>query len=141
MLRYGLARVPQSLIQSGTDFCNWNCSVNLLAIDEQRRGGVDADGVPFLHGRSHRVFILTFDAGLQLGQIHIVFLTLLHGHFVQEVVARRWALLVVHIALAGVDGIGVVPIGIVVQGREAVGIDRGMDRPGMYFGRGDNPCK
>src|SRR5207248_6492431 len=104
--------------------------------DEQRRGGVDPHGVPFLHGRSHRVFILPFDAGLQLGQIHVVLLSLLHGHFVEEVIARRRALLVVHIALASVDGIGVVPIGIVVQGREAVGVDRGMYCPGMYFWQG-----
>ena len=135
MLGHGLSCVPQSGVQRGAHLTDGNGAVNFLAIDEESRGSVHAQIVGFFHGRPHGIFLLRFDAGLQLRHVEVVFLPLQHRNLVDRLEARRGSLFRVHLALIGVDVVGEVPIGIGALRCQAVGVNGCVYRPGMNLGQ------
>ena len=62
-----------------------------------------------------------------------MFLSLQHRDLIDRVEARRGSLLHVHFVLIGVNVIREIPVGIDVLYCQAVGVNSGMNRPGMNF--------
>src|SRR5690242_204595 len=62
-----------------------------------------------------------------------MFLALQSGYLIDGFVPRRKRLLLIHFLFVVVDVIGEVPISILVLRRQAIGVNRGVERPGVYL--------
>ena len=135
MLGHGFPCVFQGGVQRGANLSDGNGPVKLPAIDKKGRRSVNAKSVRFLHRGANRIFILRFDAGLQLHRVEAMFLPLQQGDFIDGVEARDRSLFRIYLALVCVDVVSEIPIGIAALRCQAICIDGSVERPGMDLGQ------
>src|SRR5580698_2041580 len=136
MSGYGNTRLLQGRIQNRTKFRRGNHTIDFLPIDEDRGGGIYAESVALAHGGLYGVLVLRLDAGLQLGLVQVVLLTLLCGQAVERPELLIPSLLRTDLTLIGVKIVSHLPVGVTALRSQTVGIDGGVRGPGMNFGQG-----
>ncbi len=83
VLRRRNAGILQRLVERDSYLIRRHGSIHFLSIHKHRRSRFHADVFSFVHRGAHRLFILGFDACLQLGHVEIVPLRLQHGQLVE----------------------------------------------------------
>ena len=131
MLRGRDPCILQCVIERRAHLVGRHSAIELLAIDEQRGSGIHAEIISFFHGGAHRLVILRLEAGLELRLIEIVFFRLLHGEAIELRVFPLASFVHGDGVLIGVEKIGVVPIGVTGLSGQAIGIDGGVNGPGV----------